>query len=75
MSLPASVHAVCVSQSHGFPLIIYGQELMHLCAFLLHVTKFSLSFMCACVCVCVWPTTAVPVHMTLLSSMWKAPKA
>lgn len=46
-----------VNKSYGLPLIIYGQELMHLCAFLLHVTNFSLYSMCACahahVCVCV----------------------
>lgn len=33
--------------------------------------------MCVCVCTCMlaWSITTVPVHMTLLSIMWKTPKA
>lgn len=40
---------------------------------------FFVLFVCMCVCVCTcmlaWSITTVPVHMTLLSIMWKTPKA
>ncbi len=49
-----------------------------LCCLYLCVCMCVCVYVCLCVCVCVCVCVrvcAVPVHMTLLSSMWKAPTA
>ena len=52
-----------------------------MCSFIAVITSCchaGLYYVCVCMCVCVrvfvQPTTTMPMHMTLLSSVWKAPR-